>query len=275
MSSFGSVGDSNANTERCGSDAESLRQRILAGGFHRMKLTPYESLRAGTPPWLKAMLGPVRNLFVGKTAAEMRYWQNRHRTEGGAFEVGNYREVMLAMLGESGDAFLHGKVLADFGCGPRGTLRWATGAAFRFGIDVLAQRYVESFPELAGHDTVYVACSEQVIPMPSASVDILITMNALDHVSDLGAICSELLRILKPGGVFAGSFNLNERATAAEPQTLTEELLERVLINRLETLDKRFGRIHSQTNRYLEMLSGGSTYEAGREGLMWYRGQKP
>ena len=239
-----------------------------------MKLTAYESLRAGAPSWLKAALGPVRNLFVDKSSSEMGYWQNRHMTEGGTFEQGNYREVMLAMLGERDDTMLSGKVVADFGCGPRGTLTWANGAAFRFGIDVLAQQYVKTFPELVNHQTVYVACSEQTSPMPSASVDVLFTMNALDHVSDLKAISSELLRILKPGGLFAGSFNLNERPTAAEPQTLTEELLEHVLMGQLETLEKRFSRIHSQQDRYREMLLGVSTYEPGSEGLMWYRGRK-
>ena len=45
---------------------------------------------------------------------------------------------MLAMAEEPTADFLAGKIVAAFGCGPRGSLVWAPNALLRIGIDVLA-----------------------------------------------------------------------------------------------------------------------------------------
>ena len=72
---------------------------------------------------------------------------------------------------------------------------------------------------------IYVASSEERIPMPNEFADYLITINSLDHVDNLDIITLELLRILKKDGILLASFNINELSTECEPQILTEKKL--------------------------------------------------
>ena len=139
---------------------------------------------------------------------------------------------MLAIAEEENEDYVAGKVIADFGCGPRGTLCWATGAERRMGIDVLANAYRRF--GIDAHNMEYVKCSEKEIPLPAESVDIVFTLNAMDHVDDFDTMCKEILRILKPGGDFIGSFNLEEAATFAEPQCLTDSKVNDTLLRHLE-----------------------------------------
>src|SRR5436853_5907059 len=71
-----------------------------------------------------------------KHQAEIAYWRNEWT--GGKFHNDYYRRTMLGLAGETDDFFLRGKIVADFGCGPQGSLAWATAARLRIGIDVLA-----------------------------------------------------------------------------------------------------------------------------------------
>ena len=116
---------------------------------------------------------------------------------------------MLAMAEEPDDNFLKGKIVADFGCGPRSSLFWASSASLKIGIDVLADRYADEFTDnIISHGMIYLKSTEKVIPLPSNFVDVMFTLNAIDHVDSFSNMCSEIIRVLKPGGDFIGSFNL-------------------------------------------------------------------
>lgn len=144
---------------------------------------------------------------------------------------------MLGMAGEVNDEFCRDKIIADFGCGPRGSLEWINSARITIGIDVLADAYTRF--DIARHKACYVCSTENKIPLPSNYVDILYTMNSLDHVDRLDVHCRELLRILAPGGSLIGSFNLDEPSSQCEPQTLTEEKLATHLLNELQITSYR------------------------------------
>jgi SAM-dependent methyltransferase len=238
-----------------------------------MRLTLYERIRSVVPKPVKVALQPVLGLVTDKYSSELGYWKARHRTEG--FDNRHYRGLMLAMARETDESFLAGKTVADFGCGPKGSLCWLQGAEAKIGIDVLAARYADAFPEaIRSHDMIYVTATEAVIPMPTASVDVMFTLNALDHAADLPAMSREIVRVLKPSGEFIGSFNLNEPCTVAEPLTLDEALLDRELLCRFTETSRRLGRFGPAGAEYQEMFDGVSTYRPGERGYMWYRGTK-
>jgi SAM-dependent methyltransferase len=212
---------------------------------------------------------------VPKLDAELGYWRGCHRAEGGHFENAHYERLMLALAGEQESGFVAGKVVADFGCGPRGSLVWASAALLRIGIDVLAARYWEEFPDVADHRMVYLTSSERKIPLPSSSVDVMFSVNALDHVADLPAMCSEILRVLKPGGLLAASLNLEEQRTAEEPQQLSEAAIRGHLLAGLEVeqyraTDKVTGDVYGPLLRGEEL-----TRTAERPGVLWVRARKP
>lgn len=172
-----------------------------------------------------------------KYAAEVDYWQGRCDAEGGRLQNEHFRKRFLAMAGESDDSFCRGKIVADFGCGPRGSLCWATRAKARIGIDVLADAY--SRFGIARQNMTYVCSSEDRIPLPSDYVDVLFTLNAIDHVDNFETQCRELLRILRSGGSFIGSFNLDEPVSVCEPQSLSEEMIDRHLLRHLRVQSYR------------------------------------
>lgn len=199
--------------------------------FRQYIYKPYERFRRRQR--LKHEFGVDRM----KYACEIDFWKRQFEAESGDLKHAHYEKIMLAIAGESDQQFLSGKIVADFGCGPRGSLQWADQARIRIGIDVLSDAY--SAFNTRDHDMCYVVSTEKWIPLPSNYVDVLVTLNAIDHVDDFGALCREIRRIIVPGGTFLGSFNLGEPPSRTEPQSLTEELIREHLLRHMEVISYR------------------------------------
>jgi ubiquinone/menaquinone biosynthesis C-methylase UbiE len=214
-------------------------------------------------------------IFKSKHSAELSYWKKVYHKEGKQFDKSFYQKLMLGIAAEKDDSFLKGKMVADFGCGPRGSLEWISSAQRLIGIDVLAAGYQKAFPEQYRNCRMdYLECSEDRIPLPDASIDILFTINALDHVKHLDTMCKELVRILKPQGMILGSFNLNEPPHKAEPQMLTESLLQDTLFKDMEILSWRVTAAPRQGYRYQGLLDGELTELDGAPGILWAKARK-
>lgn len=211
-----------------------------------------------------------------KHEAELNYWRGCFEAENGKFYNAHYETIMLGIAQERDENFWHNQVVADFGCGPRGSLQWAKAPSLRIGIDVLASQYLEEFGNnLVSHNMIYVPSSEWYIPIPNESIDCLCTINSLDHVKNLDIMCQEIMRIMKPKGLLLASFNINEPACACEPQTLTERLLEEVLLKYFDVETYRLAhKIKGATyddvlnNRVLQSLA------PDEEGILWVRARK-
>ena len=219
---------------------------------------------------------PLRRLR-GKHNEELAFWREQFVADSERFNsaetVAYYQRLMLAMAEEPTADFLAGKIVADFGCGPRGSLIWAPNALLRIGIDVLADRYADEFPDtIRSHGMIYVKSTEKIIPLPSDFVDVLFTLNAIDHVEDFPAMCSEIIRVIRPGGMFIGSFNLNEPWNLTEPQQLTEADINAQLLDRLEIRSYRTTR---QGHGYEPLLTGDTEYEPGERAFAWVKASKP
>jgi SAM-dependent methyltransferase len=246
-----------------------------------------EKLRASTPEFIKKILRPVlfRKQMKDKFSRELNWWRNRFEIDGG-FNNSHFQKLFLLMAGETNGEFLRDKVVADFGCGPRGSLCWAKSASLRIGIDVLADRYADIFTSnIISHGMIYLKCTEKVIPLPSDFVDIIFTLNAIDHVDNLPAMCSEIIRVLKAGGNFIGGFNLEEPPSVFEPQMLNEAIIKKYLLDFLEIQSYRITKPgpgpfetvsleQSDENLYAPFLNENLSYESGEKGLLWVRAKK-
>lgn len=183
---------------------------------------------------------------------------------------------MLGIAEQEDDEFLKGKVVADFGCGPRGSLHWTDKPLIKIGIDVLAKDYMDAFgEELAGHHMIYVTSSEKRISLPTDFVDCLFTINSLDHVDNLQQMTNELFRILKPGGMFLASFNLNEPSTVCEPQTLTEDVIKKTILNNCEIESYRLA--YKEEDTYYNFFNDKTVRSLGestKPALLWVKGIK-
>ena len=232
-------------------------------------------LKTIIPEPIKNILRPIRNRYLKKNVAELSYWRSRSEIDKGKFNNSHYEKRMLAMAEESSDNFLKGKIVADFGCGPRGSLVWAHTALLRIGIDVLADRYADEFTNnITSHGMIYLKSTENVIPLPSDFVDIMFTLNAIDHVDNFSVMCAEIMRVLKPGGQFIGSFNLEEPASPCEPQQLNEKIIKENLLNNMEVQSYRITNKGSKEDLYAPFFNGSLSYEPGQEGFLWVKARK-
>ena len=228
------------------------------------------------PSPIKTILRPLRNRMLKKNVEELAFWKSRLAIDNGVFKNYHYEKIMLGMAEEQNDDFFKNKIIADFGCGPRGSLVWVKDATMRIGIDVLADRYADEFTENAiAHDMVYLKSTEKVIPLPSNFIDVLFTVNAIDHVNNFALMCAEIVRVLKPGGYFIGSFNLEEPATPCEPQQLNERIIKENLLNKLTIMSYRVSKKGPKDDMYAPFFNNTLSYQTGEEGVLWVKAQKP
>jgi GT2 family glycosyltransferase/SAM-dependent methyltransferase len=168
-------------------------------------------------------LGPLlhRAGAPSKADAEFAYWAGRHRAEG-VLTNAHYERVYTTSFGLDRADFA-GKRVLDIGCGPRGSLEWATEAAERVGLDPLVGRYRELGIEK--HAMEYVEGGAEAIPFPNDHFDIVAALNALDHVDDVNAAIREMTRVAKPGAIGLLLVEVNHQATPTEPQSFGWDLL--------------------------------------------------
>jgi SAM-dependent methyltransferase len=155
--------------------------------------------------------GDVPDLLDGEPPAdsyEGRRWQQAHA---------QVRRV-LREADIDDPSFFHGKVVVDIGPGPIG-FPDACPARVSIGVEPLAQRFADAGLLLESH-AVYLAAPAEAVPLISATIDVVVARNSLDHVDDPRAAISEARRLLRPGGTLILNFDVGHMPTTAEPHTL-------------------------------------------------------
>lgn len=122
---------------------------------------------------------------------------------------------------------LQNLVVVDVGCGPCGSLHHFD-ARLKFGVDTLARYYAALFP-IQDHNMTYLGCPAEAMPFLDNSVDVVLSVNSLDHVASVEQAIGEIYRILKTEGRLLAEINLREVSTLDEPQTISEDRLNRLL----------------------------------------------
>lgn len=212
---------------------------------------------------------------VKKYDAELAFWKSRLEIDNGTFSNKHYRKIMLAMAERDNQDFITDKIIADFGCGPRGSLFWADNASVRIGIDVLSDIYADNFKSnIINHNMIYLKSTENVIPLPSEYCDIIFSLNAIDHVDNYQLMSNEIFRILKTGGEFIASFNIEEPETICEPQCLSENDVKEMFLGKLELISYRISEKGPSNDNYAPFFSGHLNYQKGQEGYLWIRAVK-
>jgi SAM-dependent methyltransferase len=158
-------------------------------------------------------ISPVR----WKKFNELRYWKQRKRVEG-VFSNDYYKHFYTAHFGLE-DSYYSGKVILDIGCGPRGSLEWASMAARRIGLDPLAEEYLRLGADK--HRMEYMCSPAENMPIGDGECDAVFSFNSLDHVDDVDRTLKEIKRITRPGGIFLLIADVNYAPTDWEPHELT------------------------------------------------------
>lgn len=165
-----------------------------------------------------------RNRLGSKGSAELAFWRERVEAEGGLRTLPEWARFYTGHFGLD-RSFYDGKRVLDVGCGPRGSLEWATNATERVGLDPLAGAYRELGTDR--HAMTYVEAGAEAIPLPTGHFDVVACLNALDHVDDLDQAIAEISRVTREGGTLLLITEVNHEPTATEPQQFGWEILER------------------------------------------------
>lgn len=160
---------------------------------------------------------------VVKRTAEWLYWLSRRLREPTLANT-HYEYFFTTHFGLTRADYAGCRVL-DVGCGPRGSLEWASEALERVGLDPLARSY-RAFGT-RGHAMRYVAAPAEHIPFPAGYFDIVSTFNALDHVENVDQAIAELIRVLRPGGLLLLLTDVNHRPTVKEPVAYSWDVLDK------------------------------------------------
>lgn len=144
---------------------------------------------------------------------ELEYWSAQKESEGdlrNTWFEGFYTSHFGLTRGDYTD-----KRVLDIGCGPRGSLEWATTAAERVGVDPLADDYLAL--GAADHAMTYVAAPAERIPFADGYFDIVCSFNSLDHVDSLDGTIAEMKRLVRVGGLLLVLTDVHEEPTPQEP----------------------------------------------------------
>jgi SAM-dependent methyltransferase len=165
----------------------------------------------------------LRCLFPSKKLKlkiEYFYWWLTKRKEK---ELGNsHYEEFYTDYFDLSVGFYESKKVLDIGCGPRGSLEWATKSD-TFGLDPLIEKYKNL--GLEKHKTIYVQANCEAIPFEDAYFDVVSSFNSLDHVDDLDASIQEIKRVVKQGGLFLLIADIHIEKTICEPSAFSWGIL--------------------------------------------------
>lgn len=148
---------------------------------------------------------------------ELKYWK-RKKNEEGQLSNEHYEHFYTTHFEFRREDY-QDQVILDLGCGPRGSLEWAVGAARRIGLDPLAEEYLRLGADR--HNMEYISAPSEAIPLADNTCDAVFAFNSLDHVDNVEKTVLEIKRIIKPGGIFLLIVEINHAPTKCEPHTLS------------------------------------------------------
>lgn len=129
---------------------------------------------------------------------ELEFWSGWKELEPYRnLDIPNYWSQELIHFGCTHEIFA-GRRVADIGCGPHGLIHYMDGAAERIRVDPLLPQYASRMA-LPGLQLSLAAMGEE-LPLASASIDVIICFNALDHMRNPSAVLGEFRRVLRPQG---------------------------------------------------------------------------
>jgi ubiquinone/menaquinone biosynthesis C-methylase UbiE len=202
----------------------------------------------------------VRALSAVPTAAqtwlkewkELRYWRKKQAAE---VDLTNdhYAWFYTECFG-LGLADYRGRKLLDVGCGPRGSLEWATTAAETVGVDPLADRYRKL--QSGKHRMTYVNAYAEAMPFANAHFNDVFCFNALDHTADFRKALDEIRRVLRPGGHFLLITEINHAPTLAEPNCILPGELGALIEPHYDPVSRRIVHVRDDHNVYESVRNG-------------------
>jgi len=181
--------------------------------FWRKQIAKYIEWYNGTLPELYGHPSPTVKVEAHtiELSAILTFFEVHQKTK-------YFKDLLLDV-----NAFEGLKVL-DIGSGP-----FPSGLCFEnaeiYSLDPLIDSYLTSgYPiHCYGSRARFVHSKAEQMPFDDGFIDVVISVNAIDHVNDFGQTAKEIKRVLKPGGRFRMHVHYHPK-TKAEPLELNDEV---------------------------------------------------
>lgn len=159
---------------------------------------------------------PVEQWRDVAQAGELQWWINKASGDRDA-----YTEGLWCRLGFDRAGF-DGLRVMDVGCGPTVQSRWFHGADI-VALEPLADSYMQNVPwhNLGCAKAVYSVPAEQMVEEERGKIDVVLSINALDHAHDFYDVIKNISAYLKPHGLAFLSFDMHEAGDHLHPMALT------------------------------------------------------
>jgi SAM-dependent methyltransferase len=186
----------------------------------------------------------IATTLARKYHGELAYWNRMIKVEAESSLGGPFQEVLrgwqvqrMAALGEclglQGEEAFHDwtreRSVVDIGAGPFPSISvvpWRRAVA----VDPIADGYsAEGLLPDECDRIIYVTAPGECVPLPSASADLVVIENALDHVSEPSRVVSEIHRLLVRDGLLWILVDLMEHRDELHPHPFTEESIRALL----------------------------------------------
>jgi SAM-dependent methyltransferase len=116
-----------------------------------------------------------------------------------------YRSDRITTILQQADRFgidIRGKTILDFGCGDGAiTPRYLdAGAARAIGVDIDAKAIARAREQHAAANVDFILGETDRIPLEDSSVDVVVSYDVFEHITQPAPVLDELYRVLRPGG---------------------------------------------------------------------------
>lgn len=182
-----------------------------------LKIAQLKQILRNTLLWMQKRFFPVR----WKETNELNYWKKVQNQEG-VMKNDHYAYFYTGHF-DIEPSYYDKKFILDIGCGPRGSLEWATMASRRIGLDPLANEYLKIGAK--HHQMEYIDAPSENIPLKDGECDAVFSFNSLDHVENIDMTIKEIKRVTRPGGIFLLLVEINHPPTDCEPHLLRPETI--------------------------------------------------
>lgn len=148
-----------------------------------------------------AFLGPLRK-FGSRTPAITRFDSDENYFGQRVADTSHYRELFARHVS------FEGKTVLDLGCN-RGYLLHSFYQNEKFegiGADLVSY-YLKDARRDYGDIFKFVQTTPNTIPLPDSSVDVVYTIDTIEHLSQPKELFAEVYRVMRPGGVFLVHYN--------------------------------------------------------------------
>lgn len=161
---------------------------------------------------------------VSKYVHEYEFWKKLKAERG--FDNSFY-EYFFTEYFSLDRKFYEGKRIVDLGCGPQGSLEWADNACLRVGVDPLAEAY--TYLGAGEQKMEYAPDFLERVSFPDEYFDVASAFNSLDHVDKLDDAIREIVRLVKPGGLFLLISDVSPMPKPCEPCPVSWDIRDRFL----------------------------------------------